>query len=186
LREFVLKPERSISPDVKTTAVTGHCQVSELARIQVLSAQRRTATKRRSGAAPKAAQAARVAAAAEPVIEGSGDRIVEQPAARRAAVPKPPTVEERARARSEAKAAARQDAEKSAKSGGIASKLISSERTSGVRKFTRDTMAEIKKVNWPDQDTTRNLTIVVIGVSVALGLILGGLDFVLFKLFEVL
>jgi preprotein translocase subunit SecE len=47
-------------------------------------------------------------------------------------------------------------------------------------------MAEIKKVSWPDQETTRNLTIVVIGVSVILGLLLGGIDYVLFQIFEAL
>jgi preprotein translocase SecE subunit len=64
--------------------------------------------------------------------------------------------------------------------------IVSVERFEPIRRFTRDTMAEIKKVNWPDQQTTRNLTIVVIAVSAALGLILGGMDFVLLKLFEAL
>lgn len=60
------------------------------------------------------------------------------------------------------------------------------ERTQGVRKLVRDTMTELRKVNWPDQETTRNLTVVVIGVSTAIGLALGGLDFVLLKLLEAL
>ncbi|HEU0164874.1 MAG TPA: preprotein translocase subunit SecE [Thermomicrobiales bacterium] len=64
--------------------------------------------------------------------------------------------------------------------------VVNVERFEPIRRFTRDTMAEIKKVNWPDQQTTRNLTIVVIAVSAGLGLILGGMDFVLLKIFEAL
>jgi preprotein translocase subunit SecE len=64
--------------------------------------------------------------------------------------------------------------------------LFATERFDGVKRMTRETYAEIKKVNWPDQQTTRNLTIVVIAVSVALGILLGGIDFVLLKIFEAL
>jgi preprotein translocase subunit SecE len=111
---------------------------------------------------------------------------VDQPAAKRVTVVKPPTVEERSRQRTEAKAAARKEAETSSKSGGVVGRVVSGERTKGVQKFVRETMAEIRKVSWPDQDTTRNLTIVVIGVSVILGLLLGGIDYVLFQIFEAL
>ena len=55
-------------------------------------------------------------------------------------------------------------------------------RTSRVRGLYQDTLSEVKKVNWPDQETTRNLTIVVIGISVAMGALLGTIDFVLLKL----
>jgi preprotein translocase subunit SecE len=59
-------------------------------------------------------------------------------------------------------------------------------RTQSIRTLFRDSWSEMKKVNWPDQETTRNLTVVVIGISVVLGLALGGVDFVLQKLFEVM
>lgn len=55
-------------------------------------------------------------------------------------------------------------------------------RTDRVRGLFQDTMSEVKKVNWPDQETTRNLTIVVIGISVVMGALLGSIDFVLLKL----
>ncbi len=64
--------------------------------------------------------------------------------------------------------------------------LVNTERFDGVRQFSRDTWAEIKKVNWPDRETTRNLTLVVIAVSTVLGIMLGGIDYVLFQLFEAL
>jgi len=58
------------------------------------------------------------------------------------------------------------------------------DRTEGVRRLVADTRAELRRVNWPDQETTRALTIVVIAISAALGILLGGIDFVLFQLFE--
>lgn len=59
-------------------------------------------------------------------------------------------------------------------------------RLQPIRTMFRDSLAEMKKVNWPDQQTTRNLTIVVIGISTFLGILLGGIDFVLEKLFQVM
>jgi len=57
------------------------------------------------------------------------------------------------------------------------------QRFDGLRNTYRDTTAELKKVNWPDRETTRNLTIVVIAVSIALGILLGAVDFLLQSLF---
>jgi preprotein translocase subunit SecE len=56
-------------------------------------------------------------------------------------------------------------------------------RFEGLRGNYRDTVAELKKVNWPDRETTKNLTLVVIAVSIVLGLLLGGIDFVLQNIF---
>jgi preprotein translocase subunit SecE len=64
--------------------------------------------------------------------------------------------------------------------------LVNLDRFEGLRKFIRETWAEIKKVIWPDRETTRNLTLVVIAVSVVLGILLGGIDYVLYQLFEAL
>jgi preprotein translocase subunit SecE len=49
-------------------------------------------------------------------------------------------------------------------------------RLEGVQKGFRETVAELKKVQWPDRMTTRNLTLVVIGMSTVLAAILGLLD----------
>jgi preprotein translocase subunit SecE len=76
--------------------------------------------------------------------------------------------------------------ERGQKSAPAGRKVINTERFDGVRRFTRETVAEIKKVNWPDQQTTRNLTAVVIAVSAVLGVLLGGIDFILLKIFEAL
>jgi preprotein translocase subunit SecE len=39
-------------------------------------------------------------------------------------------------------------------------------------------MSELRKVTWPTRQETINLTIVVLVVAAALGLFLGGLDYV--------
>ena len=43
-----------------------------------------------------------------------------------------------------------------------------------LKKQWFDTVAELKKVTWPDKETTKNLTIVVIAISAVLGALLGG------------
>ena len=60
------------------------------------------------------------------------------------------------------------------------------QRTEGIRTIYRDTRAELKKVTWPDKDTTRNLTIVVIAISVMRGALLGGIDALLVRVIEAL
>jgi preprotein translocase subunit SecE len=62
-------------------------------------------------------------------------------------------------------------------------KTGAAKRIDDLKESLQETIAEIKKVNWPDRETTRNLTIVVIGMTVALGLLLGGIDFALQTLF---
>jgi preprotein translocase subunit SecE len=58
-------------------------------------------------------------------------------------------------------------------------------RTEAIRRLVRESISEGKKVNWPDQETTRNLTVVVIAISVVLGLFLGGIDYILVQLLNV-
>lgn len=53
-----------------------------------------------------------------------------------------------------------------------------------IQTLVRDTSAEIKKVTWPDKETTRNLTIVVIAMAVALGTLLGGIDAIFVRVWE--
>ncbi len=60
------------------------------------------------------------------------------------------------------------------------------QRMAGVRRYIADTRAELRRVTWPDQLTVRNLTGVVIAVSAVMGLLLGGIDFVLLRIFEAL
>ena len=49
-------------------------------------------------------------------------------------------------------------------------------------KFVKEVQSELKKVTWPTRDSTIKLTVVVIGVSLAVGLFIGGLDTALVQL----
>jgi preprotein translocase subunit SecE len=48
----------------------------------------------------------------------------------------------------------------------------------------RDVRSELRKVAWPTQRETVNLTAVVIALSAAVGLFLGGIDFLFQELFR--
>ena len=52
--------------------------------------------------------------------------------------------------------------------------------------FVRDVRSELRKVAWPNQRETVNLTAVVIAFSVIVGMFLGGIDFVFQELFRFL
>ncbi|MBI2909536.1 MAG: preprotein translocase subunit SecE [Chloroflexi bacterium] len=44
-------------------------------------------------------------------------------------------------------------------------------------RFVVDTISELKKVIWPTRDEAMNLTVIVMIVSIAVGLMLGVVDF---------
>ena len=52
--------------------------------------------------------------------------------------------------------------------------------------FLKEVQDELKKVVWPTRDEVIRLTGVVILVSLFVGLFLGGIDFLLTKIFELL
>jgi preprotein translocase subunit SecE len=45
-----------------------------------------------------------------------------------------------------------------------------------IKIFLKDARAELMKVNWPTKQQTINYTLAVIGISIAVALFLGGLD----------
>lgn len=49
-------------------------------------------------------------------------------------------------------------------------------RTGRIQRNIGNVIAELRKVSWPTRDETRNLTIVVIGISAAVGALLATLD----------
>ncbi len=59
-------------------------------------------------------------------------------------------------------------------------------RMKRMRVLIRDTWSEIKKISWPDGETVRRLTALVLAMAMVLGLLLGGIDYVLLKLFDAL
>ena len=50
--------------------------------------------------------------------------------------------------------------------------------------FFQEAVAELRKVHWPPREQLRNLVLLVIGVSLAVGILLGAMDFVFEKTFE--
>jgi preprotein translocase subunit SecE len=52
--------------------------------------------------------------------------------------------------------------------------------------FFREAAAELRKVHWPTREQARNFTALVIALSALVGIILGGMDFVFEKLFELI
>ena len=47
----------------------------------------------------------------------------------------------------------------------------------GITQYLKDSRAELKKVTWPTREQTKNHTLMVIGLSVAVALFLGTLDY---------
>ena len=140
-----------------------------------MSAEQQAGVKRRSSRAAREGKRRRRAAAratATPTVQEATQAAISATGEEQTAE----TPASRAEARRQAKAQASRSTGRRG--------LISSERTEGLRRFWRETMAEIRKVVWPDRETTRNLTLLVIALSIVLGLLLGGIDWVLFQLFE--
>ena len=50
--------------------------------------------------------------------------------------------------------------------------------------FLKEVKMEIKKINWPTREKTIRYTLVVLGVSAAVAVFLGGLDFLFTFLLE--
>jgi preprotein translocase subunit SecE len=59
-------------------------------------------------------------------------------------------------------------------------------RMERIRQLIRDTWSEIRKITWPDSETVRRLTALVIAMAVVLGLLLGGIDYLLLRVFDAL
>ncbi len=57
---------------------------------------------------------------------------------------------------------------------------------SGLQRWFRETRGELRKVVWPTREEALRLTRVVILISLALGAVLGAIDFVLSALYGLL
>ena len=59
-----------------------------------------------------------------------------------------------------------------------AAKTPDDSRVGKFRSYVDSVIAELRKVTWPTREETRNLTIVVIGITAVIGGVLGLLDFI--------
>ena len=55
-----------------------------------------------------------------------------------------------------------------------------------LQKYLSEVQREIKKTSWPSREATKNMTILVLVVSLLLASYIGLLDFLLQKLMEIL
>jgi preprotein translocase subunit SecE len=61
-----------------------------------------------------------------------------------------------------------------------------SKQPTGVRRWYRDTMGELRKVSWPTRREAQSLTVIVILVMAVMAIVLGGLDVAFFRFFELI
>ncbi len=47
-----------------------------------------------------------------------------------------------------------------------------------VVKYFNDTRAELRRVTWPTRDETKNLTLIIVAVTIVMAFFLGALDYV--------
>ena len=64
--------------------------------------------------------------------------------------------------------------------------LVNEKQEGALQRWVRETRGELRKVTWPTREEALRLTYVVIGLSLAMGLLLGGADFVLGSLYAFL
>ena len=64
----------------------------------------------------------------------------------------------------------------------MADKNDKTKKEGRIKRWWRETVGELKKVNWPTPQEAWRLTKIVIMVIIAMGLLLGGLDYVFTKL----
>ncbi len=55
---------------------------------------------------------------------------------------------------------------------------VTPKEDNAVVKYLKETRAELRKVVWPTRDETKNLTIIVVSVTVAMAVFLGLLDYI--------
>lgn len=64
----------------------------------------------------------------------------------------------------------------------MAEKIVKVKKEKGLARWWRETIGELRKVVWPTPKEAWQLTKIVLLVMLAMGIVLGGLDFVFTKL----
>ncbi|MEN6570728.1 MAG: preprotein translocase subunit SecE [Anaerolineaceae bacterium] len=64
----------------------------------------------------------------------------------------------------------------------MAEKIVKVKKEKGLARWWRETIGELHKVAWPTPKEALQLTKIVLLVMLAMGIVLGGLDFVFTKL----
>ncbi len=61
--------------------------------------------------------------------------------------------------------------------------LVNEKQEGGLQRWLRETRGELRKVTWPTREEALRLTYVVIGLSLAMGALLGATDLILNTLY---
>jgi preprotein translocase subunit SecE len=56
--------------------------------------------------------------------------------------------------------------------------VVTPKEDNAIVKYLKETRAELRKVVWPTREETKNLTIIVVSVTVAMAVFLGLLDYI--------
>ncbi len=56
----------------------------------------------------------------------------------------------------------------------------------GIIRYLRETRAELRKVTWPTRKEALNLTYIVLGVTFVFAIVLGTLDYIFSRIFQLL
>jgi preprotein translocase subunit SecE len=64
--------------------------------------------------------------------------------------------------------------------------LVNEKQEGGLQRWLRETRSELRKVTWPTREEALRLTYVVIGLSIAMGALLGATDLILNTLYGLL
>ena len=65
-------------------------------------------------------------------------------------------------------------------------KKTAKKQQSGIRRFYRESVGELRKVTWPTRQEATNLTIIVISVTFGMSAFLGIVDFLFSRLFALI
>ena len=61
-------------------------------------------------------------------------------------------------------------------------KAVTKRQPNRVQRYLRETVGELRKVNWPTRKEATNLTIIVLIVTFSMSIVLGLLDFIYTRL----
>ncbi len=64
-----------------------------------------------------------------------------------------------------------------------AEKSIEKKQPNFIVRYFRETVGELKKVNWPTRQEAMNLTLIVLAVTFGMSVVMGLLDFVFSRFF---
>jgi preprotein translocase subunit SecE len=65
-------------------------------------------------------------------------------------------------------------------------KKTAKKQQSGIRRFYRESIGELRKVTWPTRQEATNLTIIVVFVTFGMSAFLGIVDFLFTRLFALI